>query len=367
MNPLHIFEAFDNFVVRLNFGAGARVEFYEALSLLIENNVLLNDALKEMYKIASEDGRKPKNPQAIILYDCMMGVAEGRPLSKVLSAWVGHEECSLIAAGEKSGRLIDDDNGPGAFSQAIKVITAKRHIMGAIALATVYPSVLGALSVVLLNMVGTQLVPKLAKTTNPDSWEGAAALLYGISQFVTGYGKPALIGFLSVLVVIVASMPYLRGSLRYYLDKIPPWSVYRMLHGSTFLLNVAVLLQAGIKLQDALTLLGDNARPWLRERIDAAKYGIGIGGNLGVALYKAGYDFPDKKAVQYLMVLSNRDGFEDAIARFGSRWLDESIRRIQSTAKMGLASGVLLIGGLMLIVIAGTGGIEDAIQAGVRQ
>jgi type II secretory pathway component PulF len=364
---MSIFDAFDNFVIRLQFGTGARIEFYEAMTLLMENGVLLNDALKEMYKVASDEGRKPKNPRAIILYDCMMGVAEGRTLSTVLSAWVGPEECSLIAAGEKSGRLVDDEDGPGAFSQAIKVITAKRQIMAAILMATVYPTVLGALSVVLLNMVSTQLVPKLAKTTNPENWEGAAALLYAIAQFVTGYGKLALAGLLVLLAGIFGSLPYLRGDLRYYLDKVPPWSVYRMLHGSTFLLNVAVLLQAGIKLQDALALLSDTAKPWLKERIEAAKYGIGIGGNLGVALHKAGYDFPDRKAVQYLMILSNREGADKAIARFGDRWLGESIRKIQSTAKVALAMGVLLIGGLMLIVIAGAGGIQDAIQAGVRQ
>lgn len=363
---MSLFESFETFVIRLQFGASARIEFYEAMMLLMENGVLLNDALKEMYKVASDEGRKPKNPRAIILHDCMMGVAEGRPLSKALSAWVSPEECSLLAAGEKSGRLVDDKDGLGAFSQAIKVITAKRQIIGAVALATVYPTVLGVLSVVLLNMVATKLVPKLAKTTNPEHWEGPAALLYGISKFVTGYGKPSLIALLLLLAVIFSTLPYLRGSLRVYLDKIPPWSVYRMLHGSTFMLNLAVLLQSGIQIQAALALLAETAKPWLRERIDAAKYGIGIGGSLGVALHRAGYDFPDKKAVQYLMILSSREGFERAIGRFGDRWLDISIKNIQSLAKVMLAVGVLAIGGLMLIVIAGAGGIEDAMQASAR-
>lgn len=360
------FEAFNNFVIRMQFSAGVRIEFYEAMTLLMENGVLLNDALKEMYKVASDEGNKPKNPLAIVIHDCMMGVGEGMPLSKALGAWISSDECSLLAAGEKSGRLIDDEDGPGAFSQAIKVITAKRSIQGAIALATVYPTFLGVLAVYLLNMVATQLVPKLAKTTNPETWEGPAALLYEIANFVTGYGKPALAALLLLIVAIFISFPYLRGNIRFYLDKIPPWSVYRMLHGSTFLLNVSVLLQSGIKLQDALELLSESASPWLKERIEAAKYGIGIGGNLGVALHKAGYDFPDKKAVQFLMILSNREGFEKALARFGDRWLSETIKRIQAVAKLGLAVGVLLIGVLMLIVVSGAGGIQDAMQAGVR-
>ncbi|MCG2937702.1 hypothetical protein KZ300_28515, partial [Escherichia coli] len=76
--------------------AGVRIEFYEALSLLLENRVLLNDALKEMYKIASEEGKKPKDPRAIVIHDCMMGVADGQRLSAVLAKWTNYQETSLI-------------------------------------------------------------------------------------------------------------------------------------------------------------------------------------------------------------------------------------------------------------------------------
>src|SRR5260363_280055 len=95
-----LIEGANEAVVRLQFGARARIEFYETLSLLLENHVLLHDALKEMVVIASE----------------------GQPLSKALAKWTNDQEASLIAAGEKSGRM------KKAFEDAIKVITAKRSI-----------------------------------------------------------------------------------------------------------------------------------------------------------------------------------------------------------------------------------------------
>uniref|UniRef100_UPI002D79F5D0 type II secretion system F family protein n=2 Tax=Burkholderiales TaxID=80840 RepID=UPI002D79F5D0 len=119
-----------------------------------------------------EEGKKPKDPRAIVIHDCMMGVADGQRLSAVLAKWTNYQETSLIAAGEKSGNL------KKAFDDTIRVITAKRQILGAVLTATVYPVVLFSLACVLLNMVANQLVPKLAKTTNPETWEGAAALLY---------------------------------------------------------------------------------------------------------------------------------------------------------------------------------------------
>jgi type II secretory pathway component PulF len=343
-----------------------RIEIYEALSLLVENGVPLNDALQEMHKVMSDDGRKPRRPCAIVLNDCAKGVAEGQSLSMVLAKWISLEECSLIAAGEKAGRLVDDKDNLGAFSRAIKIITAKRQILGAALTAMVYPIALFLAIAGLLNMISVDLVPKLTKATNPETWEGAAALLYWISQSVIDYGKPTMAMIIIGSVIVYASMPYLRGSIRFYFDKIPPWSIYRMLYGSTFLLNVAALLQAEIKLQDALALLANNSSPWLKERIDAAKYGVAIGGTLGQALLRAGYDFPDKRAVQYLVILSSRHGFETAINRFGDRWLDRSIRAIQVIAKVMLAGGVLLVGGLMLFILAGIGGIQDAINAGIQ-
>ncbi|MFU7556984.1 pilus assembly protein, partial [Pseudomonas paraeruginosa] len=83
------------------------------------------------------------------------------------------------------------------------------------------------------------------------TWSGAAAFLYDMSQFVIHYGAITLIGILVFLFLVFASLPYLRGGLRVHLDKLPPWSVYRMLHGSTFLLNVGVMIQANVSLQDA--------------------------------------------------------------------------------------------------------------------
>ncbi|MDH0341962.1 type II secretion system F family protein [Chromobacterium haemolyticum] len=354
-------EWIDDARVRARFGSAARIEFYEAMSLLMENHVLLNDALKEMYKVASEDGKKPNNPRAIVIYDCMMGVGEGKPLSKVLEKWTNYQETSLIAAGEKSSNLTK------AFADAVKIITAKQQIASAVAMATAYPIVLFGMTCMLLNMVATQLVPKLSKIVNPETWEGSAALLYQMAKYVTDYGQISLIAVVLGVAGISFSFPFFRGSVRIYIDKIPPWSVYRMLHGATFLLNISVMLQSGIKLQDALIMLSNNANPWLKERIDAALYGTGIGGNLGVALYRAGYDFPDKKAVQFLMVLASREGFENAISRFGERWMQMSIKNIQTVAKVMLAFGIISIGMLMVVVVTGADGIQNAIQANMKQ
>src|SRR5260363_356402 len=118
-----LIEGANEAVVRLQFGARARIEFYETLSLLLENHVLLHDALKEMVVIASEENKKPNNPRAIVIHDCLMLISESQPLSKALAKWTNDQEASLIPEGATPGRT------KTAFEDAIQVITANPSIL----------------------------------------------------------------------------------------------------------------------------------------------------------------------------------------------------------------------------------------------
>ncbi|WP_194965849.1 type II secretion system F family protein [Pseudomonas aeruginosa] len=55
-----------------------------------------------------------------------------------------------------------------------------------------------------------------------------------------------------------------------------------MLQGTTFLLNMAVMLNAGIRPYDSLASMIKISPPWLKQRLEAARYGVGLGQNLGL-------------------------------------------------------------------------------------
>lgn len=353
-------ESFEEYVVKLQFGASSRIEFYETLSLLLENNVLLSDALNELNMVWSDNGRNPGECLAVIARKCLYEVSNGMSLGKALERWSPNQEVSLINAGEKSGNLVQ------AFFDAIRVITAGQRIKSAILSATVYPSVLLSITMLLLWVIATKMVPKMALMSNPENWEGAAYLLHIISQVVTNYGLIILVVFLSTLTGIFYSLPRMTGTLRIFLDKLPIYSTYRMLHGSTFLLNISVMLRANVLLKDALQLISGNATPWLKERVDAAHYGIGIGGNLGVALNRAGHNFPDKRAVQILMILSARSGFELALNKYSERWLEQSIKKVEKMASLSLIISITIIAMLMGLVVTGTSQMQQSIEQEVN-
>ncbi len=366
---MKILEKLEFWFLKSSFSARQRIQFYKSLSLLAKNGIKLHDALKEIYNIYSDNGRKPNNIQCLVAQDCLLGVSEGIRFSDTLAKWVGYQEHMLIAAGEETGKLIDGVGYQGAFSKAVDLVNAMGAVRGALMKATIYPSVLFIEAGFLLYKVSHDLVPKLSSTTNPETWNGTAKLLKLIADVVTGYGMSILMVLTALITTALVTLPYFQGPLRLLLEKIPatPWAIYRTFHGSTFLLNVGSLQSSGVKLNDALIKLGSKASPWLKERIDATLYGVNIGSGLGQALFKAGYDFPDKKAVQFLRVISGKDGASAEIEQFGKDWMAVSISQMQAIANMLLSGSIITIGILMLIVLAGAGGMTDAMINGMSR
>jgi type II secretory pathway component PulF len=153
---------------------------------------------------------------------------------------------------------------------------------------------------------------------------------------------------------------------RIRLESIPPWSIYKVLQGSIFLLNMSVMLRAGISQLNALTILKRSAAPWLRERIDAIHYGVSSGKDFGTALRLAGHQFPDAMAIHFLQVLATRKGFAKSMERFANRWLEQMLKRVEAISGALVTVSAILMGLLMILVVVGIFqlalGLMDSIQ-----
>lgn len=360
-------DGFTHWLMRLQFagmngvfGAAGRIQIYETLELFLSNQVLLSKALREIYRVESRDGKRKKDVRALVLYDCMQSLENGRSLSDALSKWVPDEEAQLIRAGERSGELVS------ALKDVVRIIEAKKAIISAVVAGALYPLFLFGMIALLLNKIATEMVPQFARILPPEKWSGAAVVLRYIADFVVNYGAISLV-FIGIFIVwMFWSLPNVAKSpVRKYLDKIPPWSIYRMLHGSTFLLNIAVMLRAGIRVQEILMMMNKTKSKWLRVRIQSALIGISQGQNLGMALHRAGYDFPDQRAVQFLRILAEQDGFDEKLANFGDRWLEQGISNIKGASKVILVAGIATTGVLILLILAGVMSIQTLAQQGM--
>lgn len=353
-NPGEIWYRFSSWWLRGQFREREKRDFFRTMKLMLDGNVQMLTALSEIYRAYSEDGKKRRNIVAIVASDCFMQVKAGHTLGTAMRRWLADDESSLLEAGTSSGDVA------GAFDRLLRIVKAKGQAKKAVASAVTYPLVLLVQCGYILNQVSTTLVPKMLRGKSPDSLEGPALLLKSIADFVTNYGAVSIVVGGIVLLAAFASLPIMTGTLRFYLDKVPPWSLYRMMYGSTFFLNVGVQMSAGIKLTTILTEAAERANPWLRERLEAALFGVSNGMTLGDALAAAEYDFPDRQAVYFLRAITSQKGAEENIEKFGEEWLEEGVVKLQRIAKVMLAAGIILNGMLILLVLVGASSLSDA-------
>lgn len=348
-------ESVENYLARFRFGGTTRIQFYEELAGLIKNGVQLNDALAEMELVASDRGRHPRNVVAVVASDCSLAMENGASFSKAMRRWLGDQEGSLLSAGERAGDL------PAAFEEAIESIKTRSAIKGALASATVYPCLLAAMIVYMLNLVTYTFVPKFGRILKDGQWEGDALTLKQIAHFVSTYGAASLTALIVTLCTVLFTLPYLTGTARIYLDRAPPWSIYRILNGATFLLNTAMMLRAGIGMEEAIRAQAEGAKPWLKERLEQALYGIGLGNNLGVALNHAGFGFPDRKAIQHIEMLAGRSGADVALYNFAKSWMARTIKQLELAASVMFYGFLFAAGYLILVIVGGIFAMQDVL------
>ena len=347
------------------FGKNERIQFYESLMGILEDGVPLDEALCTVGKAFSDNGQK-RHPVALACADIAQCVKGGATLADSCTRWVPYDENSLITSGEKTGNLAQ------AFRDCVRIIEVRQRIAKLVASATVLPSIVWSVMAALLYVIAIWMVPSMTRRSDPQAWTGVPALLYALSNFVSHYGMVTLIGVVGLILLSVATLPVFCGlpvsaaspewklhlasllqTLRVRAERLPPWSVYKAIHGSIFLLNMAVMLRSGINQHDALSTLQRNASPWLKERLSAIHYGVSAGKNFGSALKLSGHEFPDPMAMHFLEVLATRKGFAESMERFSNRWLEQTLQRVEVIAKSLIGASSIAMGIMMILVVIG--------------
>ncbi|MCD0253116.1 type II secretion system F family protein [Xanthomonas campestris pv. campestris] len=353
---MELLQALNHKLIRLQLTADVRHNIYTLLAFLLDNGNKMDKSLLELYGIFSSDGAKPGSPAAVFLNQAVMRNKEGRPLSEGFQGFVSPEEEAMIAAGEKAGRLRE------AFGFAIDALEKKKEIMRAVRGGVVGPLALLALFVVMLLMVSYRLMPALAKTVDLTMLTGPLAWLNAIAEIVTHQGIYIAVAALLGVAWTIWSFANLTGNLRYRLDKLPPWSVYRAMHGTTFLLNVGVMLRSGIPLLSTLQLLEANATPYMRERVSSCIRGIRAGLNLGEALHEAELDFPDPLAVRLIRVFASREGFDKALDNFARQWSGTTVNRVKSAMTAIRIMAMVAFASLLILVVMSLGDLYSVMS-----
>lgn len=314
-----------NLAVKFEFGGDERQRFYIKLTQLLENGVSLDVALQQIQKISARKGKVlPK------LYSKWRNeVAEGKNFGQCLSPYVPSSEAILLETGANSGKLVK------ALQNATESIENAGKVKKAIIAAGAYPMVLLAMLIAALVLSAYKVIPTFEQIIPVDQWVGISRTVAIVCQFIRDKGIIVIVVIAAVLSLVFWSLPRWQGRMRIRFDRFVPWSIYKMWQGSAFLLSVASLMSAGVKIDEgSLARISKQSDPYLKERVKGIQRYIASGENLGDALYNSGYEFPDNEIIGDLQIYARLRGFDQNLIRITRVWVDGLVERINVAMKI---------------------------------
>lgn len=340
---------FSRFMFRL--GSDKRKRLYRKLSKLLGNGVPILDALVSLYNPLVE-AKRTKEGIAIALNEWMQKIRNGKKLSQAVEGWVDNDEMMLIAAGEASGNL------DSSLASVAEIMDAKQKIRKAVIGGLTYPAIMMMIVLGVLIMFSFKIIPEFSRVVPADSWHGVARVMINIADFCRQWLIAILFVLVSLICAFFYSLPRWTDGLRIKLDLYLPYSLYRIVLGSTWMIGFAALVGAGMRTELALQQLAASSSPWMQTRINACLRGMRSGANPGEALRKSGYGFPDREIIDDLAVYSKLSGFDVALSIIGREWITESVEKIQSLMKVVFSLSVALVGFSIAFLAGGLVGME---------
>lgn len=339
-----------------NFSNAGRLKIYRKLASLLRNRFSLMDSLDMLHDGITNGGKNSGEPMAIALASWGRALQNGVPFSDALKGWAPDRERLMLSVGDVS-------NLESALLNLIKVAEGSTKMIRPIVSAISYPSFLFMMSVVIIWAIGVYMIPPMVDAVPGINWVGTAKTLVDLSEWIQKNWVLAFSIFPCVALLIYATISFWTGRVRVYFDRIPPWSLYKIFVGITWLLALSALIKGGLPVSVALQSLKRDASPYLKERIDHTLKFVKNGDNLGQALNKTGFEFPDKEIIADLKIYAELDNFEEALESLANNWLEESVYMIEQKAEILNAVAILCVAAIIAWSVFGVFDMQDQITS----
>jgi type II secretory pathway component PulF len=350
--------AFEIKFAKMTFNSSFRISFYEKLENGIKNGVKIYDVIKNLEERYGQKNKK--DPKAIAMWHMRKEMDEHSSLSRSLKGWAKSEEVAIIDAGETSGDLIN------ALSLSRNIIENNKKMVGTLIKALTYPAILVTVAIFVLFFLGTYVIPQITESVgNAEAWTGAAGSLYKTSLFVQSEKFFISIGiFFGVMFFIFNTMTssWFGSGIRKYFDKFPPWSIYREMQGSAFIISLSSMLKAGIKIHDSLIRIAKNSSSWTRHRIGSIIMAQKSGhSGLGDAMLESNQGFPDKETIEDIRFYQSLGNLDEILEQIGQQNMKRTLSNLEKISGRISAISMLIIIGMVVWIVIGVMSIQDQI------
>ncbi len=325
-----------------------RRRIYETLSSMLKNDMTLTQSLESLIDIA----RRVKNQgQRALLERWLVRVVDGQ-LFAVAAAELPESDRVILSAGEDANGLAD------ILERVLFLEDARKAMRSELVNGLSKPAILLFATIGLMVMITTSIVPVYAEQIPMDQWKGLALALSGLAYFTVYILPFVIVIFMLALMAALWSCSRWTGSIRQVFDRFPPWSIYRIIESSAFLIAIGTMAKT-MAVSDAVQRLHVKAGPWLRERTGLALVNLDNGDLLASAFHKTGINFPQIDVLNELLAYEKLDSFNDILLKLAMQSLQKTLRQIK--LQMGILNtlSMLVFTTVLLVVIGGNVGLQQ--------
>ena len=225
-------------------------QFFTNFSIMMDTGITISNVIENL--IDTENDKKI----LMFLSSISQNLRRGESLAnsmRLAKPSIELELVKMIEAAEVSGKL------SSVLKEMNLLLSTKTMLRQKITNALIYPSFLLLVTIIVLNIILTQVVPQFAQTfQNTDaSLPTITLFLFNISDFINNYGFETLIGFtLTVLALVyLKSKKIIKSKLSEFSLKIPYLSKL-IINGNYILFcrQMSINLLSGLQIDHAIEL-----------------------------------------------------------------------------------------------------------------
>ncbi len=300
---------------RFNFGPSQRAKTWRLIADLMEADLDLPEALDTAATVAREDGNKA-------VAALLMDIRATLPRIDRLGSYISGAEALIF-------RVVGSADAVGVFRAAMRLAEQQDRLGKAIKGALAMPVLLAVLMGVVFYMLGSELFPALIDVAPIERWSPAAQVIGRFCLWFVDHGHWIVITLAAVLIFLRAFLPRYAGPGRAQLDKVLPFSLYRLQVGTGFIFTVTELGRMKQTLNSQLLHeISAGTHGYLKSRIQAIALQL-TARRWGAALKATGHDFPARDLNAVMAALDGKDGWVETFAGFLDRWLEQFDERIK--------------------------------------
>jgi len=344
--------------LKKRFNAEMRLKIYRRMSRLLRRGEDQLAMLKNLYKVVSKNGKRKNSVEARIVNDWLRRREMSETLAGAIGHWVPFEEVVLLEA------AIRDGDYSTVLPDIEAVLKGRKGIAGAITGALLYPVLLFTASCILLTSFAQSIIPGfLQSLPKGQPLPSEAELVMNAGSILGDYWFAIIalvFGFASLVPVLLVRWT---GKGREYLEYIPPFSIYRMIQGVSFLKAYAVLRNSGLPQRESVEKILQNSKGYMRSRIMPVPVLIRGGKTFAEALSLTGHVFPSPDINDELLTVPDGEAEGKEINLIADDWLHENVQAVNKIGAALKAAGLVTIGTILITILGAIYGLQDLIAS----